>query len=268
MLSERQNIILKEIIEMYIEEQKPVGSINLSKKLNLSSSTIRNELLVLDKENLLINKNSLGREPSETGFRYYYENFATEKERQNVTYFKFTYNELKLAKIDLISLQSINEQKSILLIVFDNEIHLTQLFNTSRFTNIEIANINEILKKSLHRKRITEVSLEDLKNRYSKKSFFEILNSIINYISSLDNYKLDTIVNELEEISIQQDEIQNINILPNGLFIGSQEHNIKSLSKYTILKDNNLVYIFKIGVDYNVLKKMQSKDNETNNQTE
>lgn len=268
MLSERQNIILKEIVEMYIEEQKPIGSINLSKKLNLGSSTIRNELLFLDKENLLINKNSLGREPSETGFRYYYENFATEKEGQNIAYFKFTYNKFKLAKIDLISLQSINEKKSILLTVFDNEIHTTQLFNTYGFSNIEIANINEILKKSFYKKRITEVQIEDLKNRYSKKIFFKILNDIINYLVSFDNYKIDIKNNTLEEIIIQQNDVQKLDILSNGLFIGIQEHNIKNLERYTILKKENLVYIFKIGVDYNAIKKMQSKNNETNNEIE
>lgn len=268
MLSERQNLILKEIIEMYFEEQKPIGSINLSKKLDLASSTIRNELLLLDKEKLLINKNSLGREPSEISFRYYYNNFATEKDIKNINCIKFSYDKFKLAKIDLISLQPINDKKSILLIVFDNEIHITQLFDTTLFSNMEIANVNEILKKTFNKKRIPDIQIEDLKNRYSKKSSFELFYDIVNFLLTFDNYRINIIDNSLSEIEVNQDDISYIELLTDNLFIGFKEHNLEKFSKYTILKQEDFVYIFKIGVDYNAIKKIQSKNNETNNTIE
>ena len=43
-MSERQNELLKEIVESYINSVKPVGSKALCKKFKLSSATIRNEM--------------------------------------------------------------------------------------------------------------------------------------------------------------------------------------------------------------------------------
>ena len=64
----RQNKLLKEIVESYIKNAKPVGSKSLCSKLKCSSATIRNEMATL--ENLgLLEKNhiSSGRIPSERG---------------------------------------------------------------------------------------------------------------------------------------------------------------------------------------------------------
>ena len=73
-MDERQNRLLKAIVESYIKTVKPIGSKSLCKKFNCSSATIRNEMAVL--ENLgLIEKNhiSSGRIPSEAGYKYYVE---------------------------------------------------------------------------------------------------------------------------------------------------------------------------------------------------
>ena len=49
-LTDRQHIILKAIIQNYLETGEPVGSRTLSKStdLNLSSATIRNEMADLE----------------------------------------------------------------------------------------------------------------------------------------------------------------------------------------------------------------------------
>ena len=80
-LEERQNKLLKEIVESYIKTARPVGSNALCEKLKCSSATIRNEMAIL--ENLgFIEKNhiSSGRIPSEKGYKYYVDNLMKPKE--------------------------------------------------------------------------------------------------------------------------------------------------------------------------------------------
>ena len=78
----RQKEILKFLIELYIEEGKPVGSKYLIKKYNLelSSATIRHELNCLEKEKMLEKAHvSSGRIPSIKGYKYYATYQANEK---------------------------------------------------------------------------------------------------------------------------------------------------------------------------------------------
>ena len=75
MLTERQNTILKLIVEKYIKDLVPVGSKHISKIVKCSSATIRNEMGVLEDMGLLEKTHtSSGRIPSETGYRYYVDN--------------------------------------------------------------------------------------------------------------------------------------------------------------------------------------------------
>ncbi len=80
-MNDRQNKLLKEIVESYINEVKPVGSQALCKKFKLSSATIRNEMAELEKLGYLEkNHVSSGRIPSEKGYKYYVENLMKPKE--------------------------------------------------------------------------------------------------------------------------------------------------------------------------------------------
>ena len=80
-MSERQQRLLKEIVESYIKTAKPVGSKSLCKKLKCSSATIRNEMAHLEEIGLLEkNHISSGRIPSEEGYKYYVENLMKPKE--------------------------------------------------------------------------------------------------------------------------------------------------------------------------------------------
>lgn len=80
-MDERQKDLLKEIVEGYIKEAKPIGSKHLCDKFNCSSATIRNEMAILEKLGY-IEKNhiSSGRIPSEAGYKYYVENLMKPKE--------------------------------------------------------------------------------------------------------------------------------------------------------------------------------------------
>ena len=80
-MDDRQEKLLKEIVENYINTVKPVGSQALCKKFKLSSATIRNEMAALEKLGYLEkNHISSGRIPSEKGYRYYVEHLMVPKE--------------------------------------------------------------------------------------------------------------------------------------------------------------------------------------------
>lgn len=80
-MSERQNELLKEIVESYITSVKPVGSKALCKKFKLSSATIRNEMAELERLGFLEkNHVSSGRIPSEAGYKYYVDNLMKPRE--------------------------------------------------------------------------------------------------------------------------------------------------------------------------------------------
>lgn len=73
-LSERQKLILALTIRDYIETAQPVGSIRLVENyhLDVSSATVRNEMLALTELGLLRQPHtSAGRVPTEEGYRYF-----------------------------------------------------------------------------------------------------------------------------------------------------------------------------------------------------
>lgn len=76
-IKDRQKEILKAIVEEYISTALPVSSGELLKKydMNISSATIRNEMVELEKYGLIEKPYlSSGRIPSECGYRYYVDN--------------------------------------------------------------------------------------------------------------------------------------------------------------------------------------------------
>lgn len=80
MLTSRQKLILKAIVEHYVEYAQPVGSKILTDKpyLNYSSATIRYDMARLEELGLLEKTHtSSGRIPSDEGFRYYVSNLVT-----------------------------------------------------------------------------------------------------------------------------------------------------------------------------------------------
>lgn len=95
MLLERQILILQTIVENFIDTNQPVGSKVISKNINFSSATIRNDMSKLEKEGLIMKTHtSSGRVPSEKGYRYY------------IDYIKSDY---KLTSDDNRKLQSISD---------------------------------------------------------------------------------------------------------------------------------------------------------------
>ena len=80
-MNNRQNKLLKLIVETYINTIRPVGSKSLVKKLKCSSATIRNDMAFLESLGYLEKTHtSSGRIPSEAGYKYYVDNLMQRKE--------------------------------------------------------------------------------------------------------------------------------------------------------------------------------------------
>ncbi|MDO8536055.1 MAG: HTH domain-containing protein [Candidatus Omnitrophota bacterium] len=70
--NKRREQILEMIIDRYIESAEPVGSRAISRKLGLSSATIRNVMSDLEDEGYITHPHtSAGRIPTDKGYRYY-----------------------------------------------------------------------------------------------------------------------------------------------------------------------------------------------------
>lgn len=263
-MTDRQQKILNKIIELYVVEKHPIGSILIAKELNLGSSTIRNEMLTLDKEGFLINKGSLGRIPTDKGLRYYFEKCSDYTVSFNINKVKTKLIPLSCSKIDTISFMKTNNSKiAILTILFENHEILNKLINLSEHdTAMDIVKINEILKKTFQLKNIITVNKTISFTRYEKQSYYNLLKEIMNYIESIPQYKLD--IDNLAEVYKNNFEsifdiinsniiLEKLSILPDNLFIG-EEHEIDLLVDYIIYKNNNIIYFINKFTDLSILK--------------
>jgi heat-inducible transcriptional repressor len=72
MLTERQELVLRRVVEEYLQQGSPVGSKALSAGSAWGPSTIRHELANLEDQGLLAHPHtSAGRIPTEAGYRYF-----------------------------------------------------------------------------------------------------------------------------------------------------------------------------------------------------
>ena len=143
MLTDRQNKILKMIVERYIKEPIPVGSKSISKALNCSSATVRNEMAALEEANLLEKTHtSSGRVPSEAGYRYYVDNLMELKKMNAEDMLKlqrvFKNQQLALSDVISKSLQVISDITNYTTIILGRNSHENLL------KQIEVVPIDDI----------------------------------------------------------------------------------------------------------------------------
>jgi heat-inducible transcriptional repressor len=77
-LDDRKATILRAIVEEHITTAQPVGSqtIARSRKLGVSSATVRNDMTVLERDGYLVQPHtSAGRVPTDRGYRFFVDNF-------------------------------------------------------------------------------------------------------------------------------------------------------------------------------------------------
>jgi heat-inducible transcriptional repressor len=106
-LSDRQKLILKAIVEEYVTTNEPVGSKSLTAKpyLDFSSATIRYDMQYLEEDGYLEKTHtSSGRIPSEQGYRYYVDNLII-RDDEVIKYYQYVdeiFDNENLAKEDAL----------------------------------------------------------------------------------------------------------------------------------------------------------------------
>jgi heat-inducible transcriptional repressor len=87
MLTERQELVLRRVVEEYLQQGAPVGSKALSARFEWGPSTIRHELACLEEQGLLAHPHtSAGRVPTEAGYRYFVDHLLTDQDaRQSLS---------------------------------------------------------------------------------------------------------------------------------------------------------------------------------------
>ena len=87
MLSARQELLLRKVVDGYAESGQPVGSKSLASAADVDygPSTIRNELAMLEEHGLLAHPHtSAGRVPTEAGYRYFVDHLVDRETRPAV----------------------------------------------------------------------------------------------------------------------------------------------------------------------------------------
>lgn len=204
-IKDRQKDILKAIVEEYISTALPVSSGEILKKYNMdiSSATIRNEMVELEKSGLIEKPYlSSGRIPSEIGYRYYVDNLIKTEDLslEEVKYIKeamdFKKNELEnLSKTvirtiselthytalalepskedDIISdIQFVYLKSNLLMVVLITRFGIIKESIISFEENIDIKTLKNI--ENIFKKRILGLRLKDVNEKIAE----EILKSI------------------------------------------------------------------------------------------
>lgn len=128
MLTDRQSKVLRLIVEKYIKDPIPVGSKTISKTLQCSSATVRNEMSALEEAGLLEKTHtSSGRVPSEDGYRYYVDHLMEPKKMTGEDMLKlqtvFHNQQLALSDVIVKSLQVISDMTNYTTVVLGSTSH-------------------------------------------------------------------------------------------------------------------------------------------------
>ena len=206
MLTERQNNILRLIVEKYIKDPIPVGSKVISRELNCSSATVRNDMGELETQGLLEKTHtSSGRVPSEAGYRYYVDNLMEPKKMNADDMMKlqivFRNQQLALSDAITMSLQVISDMMNYTTVVLGSKSHENLLkqvevipIDGENLTVIIVTDRGNVEHKTI---RLENVSLDEVKktvglinnliqgtpiDEVAKKLEFEIKPIIGNYV--------------------------------------------------------------------------------------
>ena len=274
-MNDRQKTLLKEIVESYIKDAKPVGSKALVDKLHLSSATIRNEMSSLEEYGFLEKTHtSSGRIPSNEGYKYYVDNIMKPKELNGEDILKlqtiFSNNELALSDAikecmaiisditnytsivlgkdsDFNTLKQLNiipidEKKAVALVVVSNGHVENKQVTIPDGVNInEVVKISEIINKHLIGTPIGSVSA---------KMEFEIKPKIASMIKQYESvYNMfQNVFNEFTE--------KNSNV-----FFGGRTNILKQPEFEDVDKIKNIMGKLE---DYDIVKKIETNEDGVN----
>ena len=237
-LDNRKEKILKSLIDEYIETADPVSSAGLISKypLNISSATVRNEMLELEKMGYLEKPySSSGRVPSKMGYRYYVDKLILDE--------KLSSSDLKLIKKNLgQKVINLEELTKITTATISEITHYTSIAITSKdikevITSVEFIRIGldtimvliitdkGLVKETIIKfdKELSDDVLTDLRKLFSKKIIGKPLEVIP---KSIEEYIKEEVKIGIEIISKIIEEINKV-ILQNMIYIEGATESFK-----------------------------------------
>lgn len=237
-LDNRKEKILKSLIDEYIETADPVSSAGLISKysLNISSATVRNEMLELEKMGYLEKPySSSGRVPSKMGYRYYVDKLILDE--------KLSSSDLKLIRKNLgQKVINLEELTKITTATISEITHYTSIAITSKdikevITSVEFIRIGlDIImvliitdkgrvKETIIKfdKELSDDVLTDLRRLFSKKIIGKPLEVIP---KSIEEYIKEEVKIGIEIISKIIEEINKV-ILQNMIYIEGATESFK-----------------------------------------
>ena len=237
-LDNRKEKILKSLIDEYIETADPVSSAGLISKypLNISSATVRNEMLELEKMGYLEKPySSSGRVPSKMGYRYYVDKIILDE--------KLSSSDLKLIRKNLgQKVINLEELTKITTATISEITHYTSIAITSKdikevITSVEFIRIGldtimvliitdkGRVKETIIKfdKELSDDVLTDLRKLFSKKIIGKPLEVIP---KSIEEYIKEEVKIGIEIISKIIEEINKV-ILQNMIYIEGATESFK-----------------------------------------
>lgn len=187
MLTERQLLILKAIVDDYVTNAEPVGSRSVSKRKDMSFSpaTIRNEMSDLEELGFLEKPHSsAGRIPSQKGYRYYVDHLLSPS---------------KLSKDDVFNIQSklTNRYNEIEQVIQESA---KVLSNLTSYTSI-------VIGPELFESTLRQVQLIPISNNQAVVIIVtdtgHVENQTVHFPGKLDGAELEKVVNILNESTLR-----------------------------------------------------------------
>ena len=264
MLTERQNKILKLIVERYIKDPIPVGSKVISKELNCSSATVRNEMGELEKHGLLEKTHtSSGRVPSEAGYRYYVDHLMEPKKMSGEDMLKlqlvFRNQQLALSDVITKSLQVISDMMNYTTVVLGSKSHENLLkqveaipIDEENLTVIIVTDKGHVEHKNI---KLKDVSLDEVKKTVNLinnlisgnyvKQHEQLYNAFYNVFSDFTNQEVSIMgrhkMLEQPEFSSNINKIKSVfHKLEDEELLRSIEEDDDNNIKVYIGKENNI----------------------------
>lgn len=262
MLNQRQNDILKVIVEDYVKLVRPVGSNQICDLLKCSSATVRSEMAALEDLGFLEKTHtSSGRIPSEKGYRYYVDHLMEAKKMTGEDVLKlqtiFHNQSLQINDVITKSLEIISEltnYTSIVLGSSSKENRLKQVevvvLNQDSILAILITDKGHVEHKQLD---LSNVSMDDIKKTVDLINNM-VVGTPIDEVSSKLEFEVKPIIGKY----VKQHEVlynafyrafndfsskNNIHLLGKTNFLKQPEFNTVDRMRDVInkLEDNDLV---------------------------
>ena len=236
MLTERQDRILKIIVEDYVKTIRPISSSKINKLINCSSATIRNEMAHLEELGLLEKDQfASGRTPSEAGYKYYVANLMKPKDMTGDDMLKlqtiFKNNSLALSDTIRKSIAIVSEITNYTSIVLGTDAKENKLkkvevipLEDAKILTMVITDKGVVEHKNLYLP--STISLEDVTKTVELINQHEVLyNAFYNAFSEFSNSSADVCfagksnflnqpefsdVGKLKELMSKFDDVNNI----------------------------------------------------------